>query len=1030
MSRASGPVLLLLTVLALAAGHGSAGEDGAPPAPEATEPPVSGALGPGGAEGALEVAGRYFAAGRYAESARRYRNLLQHPDFQALAPLPPLDPATIPQSVVEERLAYAARRLQRQRNREEAHFFYARSLMELGEDRPEAYDTALNEFRFLAQNRRGLLQPQYMLESRLWLGRTYLRMGRPAEAAEALRRLLDLSPPMHLDARASQLYASALLDQVRSFPEERGTGARDRILKRALEELNRIRIYYPNHPERQAVEVRLIELHLELRDYLKAAELADAFLRSERTPAALREEARLYRARAAYALGEVERAAEMYAEVLSAAPPGDPRRAEAEYGLGWSYAQLATSAGPTERPRLLAQAEGSLRRALDDLPAEHPQAPLVRYALSEVLVRLGEWEAALRVVAPLTHEPGIRLRAHALAGEANRGAGNPEEALRHYEQVLRHGDANLPLGFLLENRFAAAAIHEARGRPGLALDLYLKAGSEARRLRNWPLAARADLGAARTLTDLGRMAEASESLMPETLAAALGPLLAAPPPEDAREAVLRLEDHLRGFVHRAGAGPDNFARALRILELLRRRHSDRVRGDELDYEEGRAYFLQARARANELLPHAVLDPDRLRPAFDLYARAASIMERGARTNPQSTFAPRVSFVLGRIQQERGRLLMRLAGELRERDELGEARLYEEQARILLAESAQTFVGAIQSPEITIPLRLEAQETLAGVYRELEEYARAAEEFRILAEDPSADAARRIRARRLWARSLSDIGRTDEAVRRLQPFVSEDPATALLAGRLYESLARLEEARAAYEGGIAACRRSGDNCGAELPADLAFRLHRLGLERTAALYGDQQVEARRAEAASALRRLAQTWPETSWASRALEAVGAYLLETGNWQQARRVAQSGQEAAAGSPPRVWRMGLLEARALVAGGRLETAGTILREIETAASQDPETRAIAAAAIREQGTIAGLEGKPDEALLLYARVFAEYPSAREEADRARIAAADLYAQEGRYDLAFSVLANAHDPTLVRPYRERIEAMARSESR
>ncbi|MBP5233380.1 MAG: hypothetical protein J6333_08230, partial [Planctomycetes bacterium] len=188
--------------------------------------------------------------------------------------------------------------------------------------------------------------------------------------------------------------------------------------------------------------------------------------------------------------------------------------------------------------------------------------------------------------------------------------------------------------------------------------------------------------------------------------------------------------------------------------------------------------------------------------------------------------------------------------------------------------------------------------------------------------------------------------------------------------------------------------------------------------------------------SALGRLADDYPGTDWASRALLEMGRYLIRTRQYGRAVQYAEEGLARGGRAVVTAQALHLLEGRALLAWGRergdpalLERARSEFVKAERANIFDsPLGRSQRAFAIYEQGNAAAALGREEEALRFYGRVFAIFHQEYEPADLSRLAAATIHEKNGNYALAWQILDQGFDKDRLLEAKLRVEEKMKKE--
>ncbi len=890
----------------------------------------------------LRRAKRYFDGGRFAQAEAIYADLLKKGAIEDLHRV------------------------------EGARFYWARCRLEQATS-SEELKRAIQLFRKVAENRLHLDNPVYDKAARFSIGRAFLKAGQPTEAAAALRDVLEREPPPELEAetrwycaKALQMQADGL--QARTGPSGKPADSRRKVLLReAVGMLREITMAHPRSAHAEKAEVDLIRLYMDLRQHQKAIMRAGDFLKRPRATKANRARVLLFRAQCAYSQGELNAAVHFYGQLLEGEDLPPKVRLDALYELGWGLSRLAQTAGGEAFLRMLSRARRRMSQALRAMPETDSRRNSALYILAEVLVKLGEYREATERLEPLLQNAAWRGRAHYVAGQACRGRHDYNQALTHFKKAFAAVEQQRPSRFLVEVLRHLAELETERRAYGEALQYYRRMGTAARELRDYATLAASELGIAKSLIDLVGPQESQA---------------------EAEEAAAPAEDG-----DRRPPGIHHLDKAIAVLERLRKRYKDRVRADELAYEEGRADFYTALVLHWAALAKGERRDHRVDQVLQLHAQAAKHLEASRKANPRGHWAPWASFTLGRARAAEGAYLEREAARLHRAGRLAEAESRRHEARERLEWALAPFRDAIHTSDRDALLRARSRMRLGEVYFQLEAYAKAVEPFRAVANDPEMPERFRFPATRAWAEALDRLGRTDEGVRRLRPHIERDPASAILAGRLLEKLQRPREAYQSYRAAVPAADAAHQR---NVAAEARYRASRLALRKAAQIVPASEEEAFRRTAEKGLRKLASDDPQTDWASQALLELGAHLLETGRWQEAVRLAEktAAETGASGLFGNVIHQTayLLKGRALLAGRRPSAAAEALEEAIDVPGRAAHQRALRAAATRELGNVARASGDPKKALDRYGDAFARYPDVASEADQARVATTEVH--------------------------------------
>jgi len=935
---------------------------------------------------------------------------------------------------------------------ETALYLQARCMLELAQGSGHELDQAIEKLAIVADNRLEFEKPIHDKNARFWIGRAYLKAGKPALAVQHFKRITDLGEKVELDAQSRWYLAQALQAQAAQIqarePQEEPAIARqrDQLRQEAITRLLEISFTYPNSPFYQDAELALIHLRMDLREYPEAAKRADDFLRHEGISPRHYAETLLCRAQCAYWTGELLAAIQFYEKLLQADGLTPAVQLDALHGLGWSLSRVARTAGREQSVQYYTRARRRLERAYQCMPEPDSRRPTTLHTLCEVLVELGLHKEALEQLDPLLADPGWKDRAHYLAGLACRGLQQYAEAVDHFEQALHLVRPRGTSDLLMEILHHLAELESERGMYAAALYYCREVGQHARALRDHAAVAESELGVARAMIGLGQPDPLRHRLAAQSLLQALLRILpsgaTSPPPGLADEEV---RFRLACLQQWSAAGPRNYERALDALTLLRQRYQDRVRADELAFEEGQALFLQAEYAGRSHLAEGALTEKQIQAVFHTYEAAAEHMQDSLHANPRGHWAPKASCTLGRIFAAKGRFAFQVARMF----DPQEGRPYRDEGKKMLEWALPPFRDAIKTAGPDTRLRLQSHHELGRTYYDLEEFAQAEQEFETLVGDPDLDEVSRIAATRDWADALDRLGRSDEAVLRLGPDIGKDLASTILAGIFLEKLQRPQDAYRTYRSGLSAEAATEPDEQARA-AEVQYRAYALALSQAQGIVAPGEVTALQATAVENLQQLIRNHPDTPWAATALLSLGDYLLNRPEgWRQALQTARDAlTNSTDRNRPAVLQAGhILAGRALLSGGQSEAAAEAFDKALQIDLPTETGRSRHATAMRERGNAARALRRYNDALDYYGRVFVSFHQITAEADLARIASAEIYlqlsrqaqaqarqttntdlAQQHRTDAAayleraFDTLVQGHDRQAMLDCRQRLE--------
>ena len=226
---------------------------------------------------------------------------------------------------------------------------------------------------------------------------------------------------------------------------------------------------FPSHDQAAKVLGVAVQDLFELREFPKAVELGRRLTASYRTAeVGIRRSAWLVVAHSSFELGEFAPAESAYAEVLSLVPEEDASRGEIVNNLAAAIYKQGESANEAGDHR---GAADHFLRIAQAAPRSEIR-PIAEYDAGAALLRLEDWDAALRVLESFrSNHPD-----HALHQEATqqvafvyRKTGNTSRAAEEYERVAH--DAETP-ELRAESLLVAAQLYEESGLIESALANY------------------------------------------------------------------------------------------------------------------------------------------------------------------------------------------------------------------------------------------------------------------------------------------------------------------------------------------------------------------------------------------------------------------------------------------------------------------------------------------------------------------------------------------------------------------------------
>lgn len=1012
----------------------------------------------------LQIARRYFLGGRYAQAEKRYTALLQHSGFSPFLPYNKVhgddgketvddDEAAI---IERERARYNEARDLRQRQREEANYYRARCMLEKARASDGPYDEAIRTLLRLANNERKYDRPEYSRDAFFWAGRGQIMAGKYEEALKTFKYITSFVSAPDMEGEVAWYTARALEGLARQVENDNSLSAQEqsaqlrKLRDQRIAALGRIVTSQPDNQHAGPAEVELMELRVQAGEHEDAGETAERLLENRPETDPVYAKALLNLGQIALLKGQVAEAADYFARTAASPGCNEATRSNARLDMGRCHALLAQTASAERRHAHLQQARRALRLALESMSQESKRKRLGQLTLGGVLVKLKEYEDAVRQLTPVAEDPEHRTEAQYLRGIALRGLGLFAEAVHDFEGVLTVAEEGGSKTFLLRVLAELAELESERGQFGAALIHYREARKQARRLREFPVVAESDLGIAWSLLHLGGGEFRGLSQSRSRSAQALLPIMTVSPDEDPRDtkhAIRRCMLRFQAQLIEEKAGIENCDRAISILERLRERYAHRVRGDKLDYIEGSALARKADAAAADALKRKWLDTYAVRTVSEAFLKATTVLAQAVEASPRGAFAPRTYFQLAETYRSWGHFLFSLARRYEREDKTTLAVSMRQEAKKRLEEGARPYAMTAKLAHNDPSLRTKARLQLGLLYLELDENERAWAEFQILADNPDLAEAVRQQAARYWALALERAGKREEALGKLRPQIRTDIRSTVQAGLLLENMGQPRKAYDTYRAGVLETREAKTGEEREVAAELLYRRHRLGLWRAGDITVTDDVNNLRETSGQGLRNVMETYSDTEWATRAFLTYGRFLLLRGREREALAFARNIQKRGVERAATLQASRLIEGRALAMQDETFQAvrETLEKAVVEAHASDRPSRAyrvdgvrgldgrndepdiemtISAEALRIIGDVARVQGRIALAQDFYARVFATYSDVHEQADKARLAAATIYAERGDdegYEAAMRLLEQGHDEDRMKDAMKRI---------
>ncbi len=998
----------------------------------------------------IEVMQRLFDGGNFSQVIEVSEALLNNKFFQ---PIPPIARPDITDSMSADQIAEVdsvfnfmqAGRISRQLAREMLRFYHARSLYEnylIKNERSELFQ-AIDEFLRIGQNLYGFDEQQYKAQAFFWAAKAYMLLEDYASAIRYFREVAKNNPDQDLDIKTNLELADALIAQA-EIVGDKGTDqpgrspqdlpdnpeevlkTREELLKEAERELSKITTNNGRQDYFGDVELRLIELRYKLQKYDDAQRLANIFL-SRATPGS-KEYALVsyYRAMSVYSQGDINYAVSLFKQAIEENKESE-YRAKLYYGYGWCNAQLAKTAGPEQRIVFLTRAHTALQAAIDLMPYSEERENAV-LELTDVMLKNGEYEDAANTVQEVINSSGKRIQANFYAGVARKNMGDIDAASRYFHTVLELSEAYSNNKYILETLNELASLESIRQSYAEALEYYTSARNEAVKQLQYDIVAAASLGMATAQAELGYYDEEKrdeagrrllDSIVDMTLAVRKGE------PSDIKTAARVIIFRTKALDEWTKANSGNLDTALKIISSLQGQLLPRLRKDELEYVQGRIYYLKAQNMRREKVIDFRTQIAEFNDIFDNYTKAEAIVMDALDANPRGDFSAQTRYLLGLIYTSYGSLKLELAALQKSRGMGSSAPPIEKEGVEAYRKAVAPLNLAVTASDNNARLRIEARELLGKTYlaigkysgsisKEFSQFEKGLDEFRILAGEPSITSEERFDAIYNMAIAYSENNRKQEAFDVLKPYFATNIRAVVLGGQMMIDLKQPRIAYTTLINGIAAARRARYPNDDEI-AQAMFEAYSLGVRQADNIAGEGVSAADISkESTDGLFDLGQRYPGTTWASRALLVLGNWLLKNKQWQLALEKAVKGVESLKGdinAIDTVQAMYLLKGNALMEGGREEQDNALYQDALRAYAQAERANTRTALgskqrarAIFDQGNALKAMGREEDALRYYGRVFSLFHNQFDEADDARYAAAIIHENNGNFALAINL--------------------------
>jgi len=854
-----------------------------------------------------------------------------------------------------------------------------------------------------------MLKPQRAIEAHYEAARAFWIAGKPRLARDILARVQKQSMPATLEADICRLLAEVLFvlaqeEEAKAALDERAKRAalrrRDAFYEESLKPLRRISMYCSASPHHGWAEIALIETLMRLGRYAEAASIADGFLHREVRRTALRARTLVRRGECSRHLGDAEAAARFFREALESGEAEVEVSRDALCGLGMCYGHLSRFASGEEQRRMLRLGRAILTDALSALSPSDGRRGAIAYLLAELSLADSAHGDAEELASGLINETAWRFRAAYLRSQALREQGKLAEGRAQLQALLRWTPATESDAQIRQKALRALGeIELAAGDGALALFWFKRAGDEARSWRDESAMAEADLGAAKSLIALAQVAAAGPPKTAGLLAAGLGLALGC------ADAVEAANIHLQRWRFALAPGASNLDAALALLQRLAQHHGARIRHDDIAYWRGLALLCQADA-AHRVNAHREEDIVRF------YKNAAEAFAPAVEGNPLSPWALAAGLLMAEAHHRQARFLFEIAAKWRRQNAHAEAQIRVAAGKQALAAALQTLAQSLKLPGSS-QQHVRARQLRGEIYFDLEEFDKAAEEFKSLARQSDLGIDRQREAARQWSRALERQGKLEEALQPLLPYIRYNAQTAIQAGLLWEALGRWSKAYEAYHASLEA------EADATIRAESRYRLHALALQRVEQLWPGTE-EKMRHNALNGLTKIIRDHWRTPWAVEALLFAGEWYLARDPQEALRLGADVITEY--GDQPLLKQAGkLLEGKALLRLGKAKEAHDALQEAETLSASEGRSRWLQAAAIHGQGDAMVKLSDRQAAMRYYSRVLTDYPEIDEISDLCRASLAQCLAEDGKVEEAIRLLEAGKNRLLMQQARENL---------
>ncbi len=1004
----------------------------------------------------IQVMQRLFAGGNFTQVIEVTQALLTNKYFQ---PIPPIKKPEVTNTMSGEEIAridseysfMQSGRIARQLTREMLRFYHARALYEnfkLKNNTDELFQS-IDEFLRIAENQYGFGQQQYRAQAYFWAAKGYMLLEDYASAIEYFGEVSKNDPSQKLSIETNLDLADALTAQA-EIVGDKGTDqpgrspqdlpenpalvlkTREELLKEAESELSKITTNNGRKDYFGDVEMRLIELRYKLHKYDDAQRLANLFL-SRATPGS-KEYALVsyYRAMSVYSQGDINYAVSLFKQAIEENKESE-YRSKLYYGYGWCNAQLAKTAGPEQRLVYLTRAQTALSAAIELMPFTDERENAI-LELTDVMIKNGEFADAAEVVKEVINSPGKRIQANFYAGVALKNTGDIDGASRDFHTVLELSEAYSNNKYILETLNELASLESMRQSYAEALEYYRAARDEAIKQLQYDIVASASLGMATAQAELGyydeeKREEGARRLLDSVIFMSLA--VRKSEPADIKTAASVIMFRAKALDEWTRANSINLDKALDIISSLQGRLLPRLRKDELEYVQGRIYYLKAQNLRREKVIDFKTQLSEFDDIFDNYNKAEAIVLDALDANPRGNFSAQTRYLLGLIYTSYGELKLELAALQKSRGMGSSAPPIEKEGVEAFRKAVAPLNLAVTASDNNTPLRINARELLGRTYlaigkysgsisKEFSQFEKGLDEFRILASEPEISSEQRFEAIYNMAVAFSENNQKQQAYDVLKPFFDINIRAAALGGKM---MIDLKQPRIAYNTlikGIKEAQKTRHPNHDDIAAAM-YEAYSLGIDQAENIArNNSELNDIIKTATNGLFELGQRYPGTSWASKALLALGEWLLKNNEWQLALEKAVQGIDKLKGNInaiDTVQAMYLLKGSALMKGGKEENDNTLFEDAFRAFAQAERANTRSklgskqrARSIYEQGEALLALGREEEALRYFGRVFSLFHNQYEEADFARYAAAIVHEKNNNFNLALKLYDEMFD--------------------